>query len=154
MKNIQIRTALASDLPKMKSIARRTIDRCYRSFLGNEGVDWFINSGKSERELESNLENCDVLLSEDEIYAFTIYFNDLIHLMMVDVNLHRSGLGTILLSHSEKQLFALGNTTIHLETFEGNQQAINFYLKNGWIITGKEKDKEHDFIRVFFEKKI
>ncbi len=152
MSEFQIRKAQADDLPMMQRIARRTIDKCYRSFLGDEGVDWFINSGESDRELEKHIENCDVLLSDDAIVAFTIYFDELVHLMMVDVALQRGGLGSQLLAHSEKQLFACGNTTIRLETFEGNEQAINFYLKNGWSVTKKERDKEHGFIRVFFEK--
>ena len=152
MSDIQIRKAQPTDLPSMQDIARRTIDKCYRSFLGDEGVDWFINSGESDRVLQQHIENCDVLLIENAVVAFAIYFKDLIHLMMVDVCLHRTGIGSRLLAHSETQLFARGNSTIRLETFEGNHQAINFYLKNGWSVTTKQKDKEHGFIRVFFEK--
>ena len=152
MNDIQIHKASLEDLPIIQEIARNTIDKCYRSFLGNEGVDWFINSGESDKELETNLSNCDVLLQDNSIVAFTIYFDDLIHLMMVDVNLQRNGLGSKLLSHSEGQLFNQCNSIIRLETFEGNQQAINFYKKNGWSIVKKEKDKEHDFFRIFFEK--
>ena len=148
----EIRRARADDLPAMQAIARRTIDRCYRSFLGDEGVDWYINSGESDRELHKHLGNCDVLVNEDAIVAFAICFDDLIHLMMVDVCYHRSGFGSRLLAHCQRQLFARGNTTIRLETFEGNHQAINFYLKNDWSITGKEEDKEHGFIRALFEK--
>lgn len=152
VRETQIRRAVESDLPAMQEVARRTIDRCYRAFLGDEGVDWFINSGESDEELRRGLDNCDVILLDEIIVGFTIYFNDLIHLMMVDVDLHRSGLGSKLLSHAEKQLADAGNTTMRLETFEGNQQAISFYLKNGWQLTRREKDKEYGFVRVFFEK--
>ena len=152
MSDIQIRKAQADDLPRMQEIARRTIDMSYRPFLGDEGVDWFINSGESDRELQRHIENCDVLMKDKAIVAFAIYFNDLIHLMMVDVCLHRTGIGSRLLAHSEAKLFARGNTTLRLETFEGNHQAINFYVKNGWSVTTKQEDKEHGFIRVFFEK--
>jgi ribosomal protein S18 acetylase RimI-like enzyme len=72
--------------------------------------------------------------------------------MLVDVALHRGGFGSRLLAHSEQQLFARGNRTIRLETFENNHQAISFYLKNGWSVTKREADAEHGFIRVFFEK--
>ncbi len=72
--------------------------------------------------------------------------------MMVDVRLHRTGIGSRLLAHTELQLFGLGHKTIRLETFEGNRQAIEFYLENGWSVTTKSKDQEHGFIRVFFEK--
>ncbi|MEE9304617.1 MAG: GNAT family N-acetyltransferase [Thiotrichaceae bacterium] len=154
MNDILIRKAQSNDLPIMQEIARRTIDKCYRSFLGDEGVDWFINSGEADKELQKYINNCDVVIQENTIVAFSIYFEDLIHLMMVDVVLHRTGIGSKLLAHSEHQLIACGYITIRLETFEGNHQAINFYLKNGWSITMKQEDKEHGFIRIFFEKKV
>ena len=69
---------------------------------------------------------------DQSVAAFTIYFDNLIHLMMVDVDMQRMGIGSQLLNHSEQRLFASDRTIIRLETFEGNQQAINFYLKNGW----------------------
>jgi len=153
MNDILIRKARSTDLPIMQQIASRTIDKCYRSFLGDEGVDWFINSGESDKELQRHIDNCDVLTQDNTIVAFTIYLEDLIHLMMVDVSLHREGIGSRFLAHSERKLFKSGFSTIRLETFKGNHQAINFYQKNGWSITGKREDKEHGFIRVFFEKK-
>ena len=152
MKDISIRKAQAEDLSAIQTVARRTIDQCYRPFLGDESVDWYINSGESDKELAHQLENCDVLLKGDVIAAFAIYFEDLIHLMMVDVDIHRTGLGSILLNHAEQQLRSQGLETLHLETFEGNQQAINFYLKNGWTVVKKQKDEEFDFVRVFFKK--
>ena len=147
-----IRRAEADDLPVIQEIARRTIDRCYRSFLGDEGVDWFINSGESDRELEQHLLDCDLLLLDEKVVAFTVYFDDLIHLMMVDADLQRVGLGAKLLAHSESRLFSTGKRVVRLETFEGNRPAISFYLKNGWSITRKQRDEDHGFTRLFFEK--
>jgi len=108
MNDILIRKAQSNDLPIMQEIARRTIDKCYRSFLGDEGVDWFINSGEADKELQKYINNCDVVIQENTIVAFSIYFEDLIHLMMVDVVLHRTGIGSKLLAHSEHQLIACG----------------------------------------------
>ena len=72
---------------------------------------------------------------------------------MVDVTLHRRGYGSHLLANSEQQLFNRGITTIRLETFEGHSQAINFYNKNGWSVTGIQEDKDHGFNMILFEKK-
>ncbi len=154
MTETHIRSTQPGDLLQMQDIARRTIDKCYRSFLGDERVDWFINSGESDREIERHLSNCDVLLRGETILAFTIYFDDLIHLLMVDVSLHRTGIGSQLLAHTESCLFASGKMVIRVETFEGNQQAISFYLKKGWSLTRKQKDEDHGFIRLFFEKRV
>lgn len=154
MSTIQVRKALSDDLPIIQEIARRTISGSYRSFLGDESVDGYIDSAESDRDLAKGLDNCDVLLLDDVIIAFTIYFDDLIDLMMVDIALHRTGIGTRLLAHTETQLFARDNAVIRLETFAGNQQAINFYVRNGWSVTGEQEDKEYGFARVFFEKQV
>ncbi len=154
MDAVQFRKAQPDDLSIMQDIARRTIDGSYRSFLGDEGVDSFISSGESDRELQKHIENCDVALREDAIVGFAIYFDDLIHLMMIDIRLHRNGIGSLLLAHTESQLFARGHKTIRLETFEGNHQAINFYVMNGWIVTMKSKDEVYGFVRVYFEKQV
>ena len=57
------------------------------------------------------------------------------------------------LANSEQQLFNRGITTIRLGTFEGHSQAINFYNKNGWSVTGIQEDKDHGFNMILFEKK-
>jgi ribosomal protein S18 acetylase RimI-like enzyme len=154
MDAVSFRKAQPGDLAIMQDIARRTIDGSYRSFLGDEGVDSFIGSGESDRELQKHIESCDVALREDAIVGFAIYFDDLIHLMMIDVRLHRNGIGSLLLAHTESQLFARGHKTIRLETFEGNHQAINFYVMNGWIVTTKSKDEAYGFVRIYFEKQV
>lgn len=149
----KLRKATEADLPTIQEIARRTIDACHRSFLGDEAVDWFITSGESDKVFEQYLDNCDVLTDDDTIVAFTIYFSDLIHMMMVDVDLHRQGIGSELLALNEQKLFEK-HDKLRLETFEGNEQAVNFYLKNGWTVVAKEKDEGFGFVRIFFEKTV
>src|SRR5262245_26801898 len=52
-----IRPATSSDLPLLQALARRTIDTCYRSFLGEEAVDGFVGSGASDAHVEAGLPN-------------------------------------------------------------------------------------------------
>ncbi|MCR3884867.1 MAG: hypothetical protein NUK54_10910, partial [Methanothrix sp.] len=66
----------SGDLPQMQYIDRHTIDMCYRSLLGDKGVDWFIDNGESGRELETHLPNYTVLLLYEKFAASTIYFDD------------------------------------------------------------------------------
>ena len=133
MNDILIRKAQSNDLPIMQEIARRTIDKCYRSFLGEEGVDWFINSGEADKELQKYINNCNVVIQENTIVAFSICFEDLIHLMMVDVVLHRTGIGSKLLAHSEHQLIACGYITIRLSSLSililFIERILNLFLK-------------------------
>lgn len=67
-------------------------------------------------------------------------------------DLHRQGLGSVLLENTEGQLFKLGNTIIRLETLEENCEAMNFCRKYGWKETKKEIDKNTEIFRVFSEK--
>ena len=55
MNDLAVRPATRDDLPAVQAIARRTVDRCYRAFLGNDGVDWYLSSGESDRELARHL---------------------------------------------------------------------------------------------------
>jgi len=152
MTTYTIRKATPKDLRVIQELARGTIDKSYRSFLGDELVDWFLSSGGSDKELELQLDHCDVLLADGSVAAFSIYFDDLIHLMMVDSYLHRNGLGSRLLAHTEARLFAAGHAVIRVETFAGNRQAVAFYKKNNWTVARMEEDKENGFVRVYFEK--
>ena len=152
--DILIRAARHEDLPVMQAIARRTIDRRYRRFLGDEGVDWYLNSGESDREVARHLDRCDVLLVDGAVIAFSVSIDDLIHLMMVDADRHREGIGSRLLAHTEAVLAERGVVRARLETFEGNEQALRFYRKNGWSETGRAADAEHGLTRVVFEKSL
>ena len=59
--DIIIRAAAPGDLATLQEIARRTIDACYRGFLGDEDVDWYLDSGESDRELERHLADLHVM---------------------------------------------------------------------------------------------
>lgn len=152
MSELFIRPASETDLPAMQALARRTINRRYRTFLSDNYIDNFINDGTMDTEIFNNISHCKALLQNDNLVGFTIFFDNIIHLMIIDPELHRQGLGTILLEHAETELFSRGNTVIRLVTYEDNHQAMNFYRKHGWKITKKERGKNSGAIKVFLEK--
>jgi ribosomal protein S18 acetylase RimI-like enzyme len=149
---IQIRRATKEDLPQIQDIACRTVDKCYRLFLGNEGVDWYLSSGECNREVERHLDHCVVATENDKIAGFSMFFGNILHWILVDAANHRKGIGSRLLSYTEKKLFAAGNDVIQLEAIEGNATALAFYIKNGWRVVRKQKDKAYDFMRNVLEK--
>ncbi|WBB67755.1 GNAT family N-acetyltransferase [Micromonospora sp. WMMD812] len=128
-----IRPAAGLDLDDLQALARRTIDTCYRGFLGDEGVDWFIGSGASDAHVRSHLERGGVhCLSQDgRIVGFSILDGPTIDLMMVDPDHRRRGLGRLLLRHVEDTLLAR-YSTIRLESFADNAGANSFYEACGW----------------------
>ena len=147
---IVIERAKKHQLNSIQIIARRTIKACYKSFLGDEAVEAYVLSGESDREIMKYLEQTDVMEENEQIYGFCIYFDDFIHLMMIDEVHQRNGLGSALLEHAEKMLFK-NNQTIRLETFEGNIPALKFYEKQGWKKVEKEQ-KDDGPKRVYLEK--
>jgi ribosomal protein S18 acetylase RimI-like enzyme len=149
---IKIRKAQIVDFETIQAVARDTIDKCYRSFLGNEGVDHFINSGESDNEVKTRLSNCTVLEVDDQIMGYCVAFADFIHILMISPILQRRGLGSYLLLHMEQELVANGQNKLRLETFKSNGQAISFYQKNGWFIEREEQDESFGFTRAYLVK--
>ena len=128
-----IRPATGEDLADLQALARRTIDTCYRGFLGDEAVDWFIGSGASDAHVKSHLERGGVhcLGQDGRILGLSILDGRTVDLMMVDPDHHRRGLGRLLLRHAEEALLAQ-YPTIRLETFPDNARAKSFYEACGW----------------------
>ncbi|MEU2681243.1 GNAT family N-acetyltransferase [Streptomyces sp. NPDC007107] len=132
------RPAAGEDLGDLRALARRTIDTCYRGFLGDEVVDWFIGSGASDAHVKTHLEQGGVhcLTRDGLIVGFSILDGATVDLMMVDPDHHRQGLGRVLLRHAEETLFA-SYPAIRLETFPDNARAMSFYEACGWVLGGR-----------------
>ncbi|MGH3389700.1 MAG: GNAT family N-acetyltransferase [Actinomadura sp.] len=122
----------------LQDLARRTIDASYRSFLGDEGVDRFIDSGTSDDHIETHFRQGHVHCMEvgGEAVGLIILDGPTIDLMMVDVRLHRQGLGKVLLSRAEEMLFAR-YAELRLESFADNAAANAFYAACGWREAGQ-----------------
>ncbi|MGV9690807.1 N-acetyltransferase family protein [Streptomyces sp. NPDC003444] len=133
-----LRPATGEDLADLQALARRTIDTCYRGFLGDEAVDWFIGSGASDAHVKTHLEQGEVhcLTQDGRIVGFSILDGPTVDLMMIDPDHHRRGLGRVLLRHAEETLLAR-HSTVRLETFPENTRAVAFYEACGWTLGGR-----------------
>ncbi|MEV7116188.1 GNAT family N-acetyltransferase [Streptomyces anulatus] len=133
-----IRPATTEDLSDLQALARRTIDTCYRGFLGDEAVEWFIGSGASDEHVRSHLERGGVhcLSRNGRIIGLSILDGPTVDLMMVDPDHHRRGWGRFLLRHAEEALLAR-YSTIRLETFPDNARATSFYEACGWVLADR-----------------
>ncbi len=149
---IEVRKAAKLDADTLKRIARKTIDANYRPFLGDEGVDWFIGSGASDKYVDENIDDCWIILNDGQIIGFSVCKANLIDLMMIDHDYHRLGHGSKLLKHCEQYLFKTSDE-IKLESFEGNEKATNFYRKNGWSEIERNFDKMSGVNKLTFIKK-
>ena len=137
--NTMIRKANADDIKTLQEISKRTIKEGYRSFLGEEVVASYIDSGEPDRYIEDHIDNCSVILLNNTIVGFSVCKKNIIDLMMIDSNFHRKGLGSILLQFNEEKLFK-EYSELKLESFEKNDKANNFYIKNGWLEISRFQD--------------
>ncbi|WP_313812900.1 GNAT family N-acetyltransferase [Glutamicibacter sp.] len=148
---LSIRPASAAQLSEIQDLARRTINACYRGFLGDEAVDWYVGSGASDEHIEAQLaqENLYCLTQNEQIVGISILDGSTVDLIMIDPGHHRQGLGRLLLSHAEETLFAL-HPRLQLETFPGNASAVSFYESCGWTL---EKRLEEDgLLKLVYQK--
>lgn len=148
---IEFKPAYERDKQNIKDIARRVIFNNYTSFLGSNAVADFVMSGASDKEIDDGINNCVVMSNSGEIVSFAITFNDLLHLIMVDVPLQNLGYGSQLLAYVETKMFA-DYKCIHLQTFQENECAVKFYLKNGWKVIDKQTVPELGKTMLTFEK--
>lgn len=132
-------------------IASRVIRHNYVPFLGAEAANAFIEGGMSDKEIDGGLGDSTVILSGGNVIGFAMTKGDLMHLLMIDVPFQSKGFGSQLLSHTETKLFRKF-ATIRLQTFQANTDAVRFYLRKGWCVTGEEFIKETGQTMLFFEK--
>ncbi|MFD4403023.1 GNAT family N-acetyltransferase [Nocardia sp. NPDC058499] len=152
--HLVVRPALRADITALQEIARRTIDASYRSFLGDEGVDRFIDSGASDEHVESHVRQGHVYCLDvhGDPAGLMILDGPTVDLMMIDIRNHRRGLGKLLLSRAEEILFAR-YSEIRLETFAGNAAAIAFYRACGWSAVDRpDSDTESAVTKIEFVK--
>ena len=69
------------------------------------------------------------------VYGYCVAKGPLLDLLLVDVNEHERGIGTLLLRHAEEMLLQ-EYTEIYLESFSPNARANAFYSGRGWIEGG------------------
>ena len=148
-----IRKAVDGDLARLYEISHKAISSCYRPILGDESVDFFLDSGAARGYVAGSLSRCSVLIVNNEIIGYSVVKDNLIDLMMIDPNHQRKGWGSILLKNNEEELFK-SHSKIRLESFADNCQAVNFYLKNGWEAREKFHDGESGVERLLFIKLI
>lgn len=76
-----------------------------------------------------------VYIIEGKIVGFVGLDNNYIEGIFVDTNNQKHGIGTSLLNKLKE-----GRSNLTLSVYEKNSSAINFYRKNGFVITSKSID--------------
>ncbi len=148
---ISFRSADLDDAKPLIALSEYIIDTCYRSFLGDDLVDSFIQRKALHTYTSLHLGYYQLLRLGDEIVGFTVCKENQIDLMMVDPRVQGFGLGTQLLAYSEKRLFKR-SPVLGLRSFAGNQAANTFFRKQGWEDTVARTDRVSRVREILFRK--
>lgn len=149
---ITIRKTIKKDLKQIKRIARKTIRTNDSAFLPLEAIERFMDSGDSDRDIDTGWRRGLTALKGETICGYAIVNAPLLHIIMVSPEFQGIGVGSTLLAHCEV-LLSERNPRMTLECFEENQDACAFYRRNGWREETKASD-ESGLTRVFFAKSL
>ncbi len=130
--NYKIRKACKSDEKRILELAREITDRFSRKYLGDEAVDWYINSGMCDSDMKADIDNMVLLTIDNEIIGVMIWHDELMHLLLIDIPYHGTGAAKYFCDKIIEEKFKIYDE-LRLECFDKNERGNSFYIKNGWI---------------------
>jgi len=148
-----IRSARPDDAETLIALSKRTIRTRYPSFLGEDAVRQYIDSGAVEDYFQQNLARCSVVDEDGEIAGVGAYKAFSVDLMIIDTNRIGRGLGTRLLEHLEALLFGK-SAELTLESFALNERANTFYLSRGWSEIDRYDEPEYGIPIILMGKRL
>jgi len=148
---VRFRSANMDDAKPLIALSEYIVDTCYRSFLGDELVDNFIQRKALHKYTSLHLGYFQLLMLGDEVVGFTVCKENQIDLMMIDPRVQGFGLGTQLLEFSEKRLFR-SSPVLGLRSFAGNQSANAFFRRQGWEDMVARTDRVSQVREILFRK--
>lgn len=148
---LTLRKANADELAFVQEFAKAVIDKNYRSYMGDEAVDFFIGSGASDQYMQECLDDTILAVADGAVVGISVCKDDLIDLFMVRNELQGKGVGGMFMSKLCEELLQT-YPRIRVECFEKNEKANCFYERCGWIREKMEYDEEIGDKRVFYYK--
>lgn len=145
--NIELRPATLIDVNELAEMSHRTILKKYPSVIGREKVEGYVASGLVPQYYQANFANCVIAQHQSQIVGVCATKNNCVDLMMVTLDHHRAGIGSLLLRDAEERLLK-AYENLSLECFRDNIQAFNFYIKHGWSVKRHFLDEENDIAMV------
>lgn len=142
-----------NDLEEVISIARNTVDKCYRVWLGNQAVERYLATRNLDNYLVDNFSNIFLLTENSKIMAFSICIENMIDFMLVDAEHQSQGIGARLLKICENLLFEK-YSTISVESFELNTVPNKHLQANGWSYVNKYVDRKYNATKLIYTKKV
>ncbi len=145
-----IRPATMEDEETILKLSRFVADNYTRSYLGDEIVDRYIDSGNCDADMRKGIKNSTLLLLDEKIIGIMIWHENQMLGFMVDICCHGTGAAQYfcnqIIPEKLKRYHAL-----HLECFDKNHRGIAFYKKTGWTEYGQIEDEVVNGHRILFK---
>lgn len=149
--NYTIRNANINDKSEILRIAREVTDKFSRKYLGDEAVDWYINSGSCDNDMLNDISNMKLLIKNDKVIGMMIWHDELMHFLMIDIPFHGTGAAQYFCDQIiPTKLEQFGK--IRLECFDANERGNAFYIKSGWTEYDRIKDEMTGGNRILYER--
>jgi GNAT superfamily N-acetyltransferase len=148
---VDVRSAVPADADALIELSRRTVDVCYRSFLGDDEANRLITDGRLEQFVHDGLSGSVVITCDDRPRGYAQCEDNLIRMLIVDARWQRRGLGSRLLRELESRLF-LRQARLWTENDARNRAGIAFATRHGWRPVARYLGGFFDSTRLVFEK--
>ncbi len=89
--NYIIRQATIEDEENMLKLSKFVADNFTRNYLGDEIVDWYIDSGNCDEDMRKGINNSTLLLQNDQIIGIMVWKENNLQAFMVDISFHGTG---------------------------------------------------------------
>lgn len=149
--NLHLRPATLDDVETLTALSYKTIRVKYPDVIGADMVEGYIASGAVPHYYTERNAFTRVAVADGEVIGACALRDNAVDLMMVNLEHHRGGVGSILLSEAESILFA-DHPEITLNSFRDNRQAIDFYTKHGWTMSEAFTDPDYGIAMVRMTK--
>ena len=145
-----IRPATMEDEENMLKLSRFVADNYTRSYLGDQIVDWYIDSGNCDEDIRKGMKSSTLLMHDEKIIGIIIWHENQLHGFMIDICYHGTGAAQYFCDQIIPEKLKLYNE-LHLECFDKNHRGIAFYKKTGWTEYGQIEDEVINGHRILFK---
>lgn len=139
--SVKIRKALKADIPVMQNVFRRAFLVCYGRFVPWKAVQHWVATDMGGQLVANEWETFTVAEIAGQIVGILQVKGDFVHELWVDPDFQRRGIGAELLAHAKTLIAKAGYLVAKVSVFVENENAVKFYLSQGWKPQSTEPDE-------------
>lgn len=135
-----IKAASPADLQRLTRLWSDISRQEFSAYIGQENIDFFINSGELAEETERLLDNTFICERQGELAGFVVIIGDLIELLIVSPAYQNKLVGKQLYNFSSHKIYQQ-HSRIRVECFATNHRIRPILSRLGFQETGRYFDE-------------